>query len=355
MKNLLVLFGGKSNEHEVSLLSAVNVCNNVDKSRYNLIKVGITKNGTWKLYTGEVEKLPNGLWEKDIENQKPVTISTNTEMRALIVFDTKSTTYELIPIDVAFPVLHGRNGEDGTIQGLLTVGGIPFVGCDTYSSAVCMNKAATKILSEQNGVKSTPYVVVSKNDKDKAIELVDSKNLEYPVFVKPQSGGSSVGITKVKMPSELNAALDFAFENDCDGIALIEQGVIGKEIEVALLGDEEGLIVSPCGEIEPGSEFYDYDNKYNDDTAKYYAPARIDDAIAEKVRQLGCTVFRSCGCRGLARCDFFVTDKGEILLNEINTIPGFTQISMYSKLLSLAGISTEKIIDTLVEIALKRA
>ncbi|MDD2268625.1 MAG: D-alanine--D-alanine ligase [Eubacteriales bacterium] len=353
MKNLLVLFGGKSNEHEISLLSASNVCSSADADKYNIIKIGITKDGSWWLYTGDNSKIADGSWESDKANLTPAIISPCTAHHGIVLFNKSSHTYEIKHIDAAFPVLHGSNGEDGTMQGLLTVAGIPFVGCDTYSSAVCMNKTAAKILSATRDVASTPFVTVKNYEKDSALDSV-RKTLSYPVFVKPQSSGSSVGITKVKSESELLAALEIAFASDIDATALVEQAVVGKEIEVAIIGRSDNLFTSVCGEIEPGREFYDYENKYKEDTAKYYAPARIDEATSDKVRAAAADVFKACGCLGLARCDFFVTESGEVLFNEINTIPGFTQISMYSKLLILSGMTMSGIIDELVELALTR-
>jgi len=351
LKNLLVLYGGKSNEHEVSCISAANVCENVDIEKYNLYKIGITKDGIWWLYNGSTESIRNGSWIDDKQNLVPAVISPCTVHHGFITFNKAAHTYEITYIDVVFPVLHGKNGEDGTMQGLLTIAGIPFVGCDTYSSAICMNKTASKILSEKFGIKSTPFIPVFKASRSKANEFIKEAGIKYPVFVKPQSGGSSVGITKVKTEDKLDAALDIAFiHDDC---VIIEEGVTGKEIEVALFGTPDEVFASPCGEIIPGNEFYDYDNKYKEDTAQYFAPARLDAKISDEVRKQARTVFKACGCSGLSRCDFFVNDNGEVLFNEINNIPGFTQISMYGKLLILAGYSFSSIIDKLIEIALK--
>ena len=350
LKNLLVLFGGKSNEHEISCISAANVCENVDKEKYNLYKIGITKDGIWWLYNGNTDSIRNGYWLEDKQNLVPAVISPCTVHHGIITFNKAEHTYDITRIDVVFPVLHGKNGEDGTMQGLLTIAGLPFVGCDTYSSSVCMNKTTSKILSDKYGIKSTPFVPVLKQSRDKVTTLIKATGIKYPIFVKPQSGGSSVGITKVKTEDKLEEALDIAFMHD--NCVIIEEGVVGKEIEVALLGSADDVFASVCGEIQPGSEFYDYENKYKDDTAKYFAPARIDEKISDEVRKQAKIVFKACGCSGLSRCDFFVTENGEVLFNEINNIPGFTQISMYGKLLNLAGYSFSSIIDKLIEIAL---
>ena len=341
---VLILFGGVSTEHEVSCVSASNVCKNIDKEKFEYIKLGITKKGVWWVYNGSEDKMADGSWEFDTENLVPAIVSPCSAHHGIMVLNKPTKTYEIVHIDVAFPVLHGKNGEDGTMQGLLKLAGIPCVGCDTYASAVSMHKCAAKIIAETVGVKTTPFVRVRKCDRATASEKV--KGLCYPLFVKPVNGGSSVGITKVKEPSSLEAALDTAFETD--DIVIIEQGVVGKEIEVAVLGKDE-VLASVCGEIVAGAEFYDYENKYKDDTAEYYIPARLDERTSEIVRKNAVEVYKALDCKGFSRVDFFVTENGEVLFNEINTIPGFTAISMYPKLMGECGIPYSELITRLIE------
>jgi D-alanine-D-alanine ligase len=225
----------------------------------------------------------------------------------------------------------------------MKLAGIPCVGCDTYSSAVSMHKCAAKIIAETVGVRTTPFVRLRKCDRDTAPLLV--KDLKLPLFVKPVNGGSSVGITKVKSLDMLEEALDVAFETD--DLVIIEEGVVGKEIEVAVLGKDE-VLASVCGEIVAGAEFYDYENKYKDDTAEYYIPARLDEKTAETVRKNAVAVYKSLDCKGFSRVDFFVTADGDVLFNEINTIPGFTAISMYPKLMGECGIPYSELITRLI-------
>ncbi|MEG2117959.1 MAG: D-alanine--D-alanine ligase family protein, partial [Clostridia bacterium] len=321
-KNILIVFGGVSTEHEISCVSAIFALSNINTEKYNIYKMGITKDGAWFLYSGNNDKIGTGEWLNDIQNLQPAVISPCTKQHGLFIFNKQQKSYQELRIDVAFPVLHGKNGEDGTIQGLLTLAGIPFVGCSTYSSAVCMDKVTTKLLCEEAGIHTSPFVYSKKNADGDYSDLVNKseKSFGYPVFVKPSCSGSSVGITKAKNRDELINGILFAFKHD-DKI-LIEKAIFGKEIEVAVFGNAD-TFVSACGEIEPCADFYDYETKYVSDAAKYYIPARIDPDLSDLVRKAAKNVFDILDCSGLARVDFFV-DKNDIILNEINTIPGFT-------------------------------
>lgn len=343
MLKVLILFGGVSTEHEVSCVSASNVCKNIDREKFEYIKLGITKKGVWWVYNGSEDKMADGSWEFDTENLIPAVVSPCSAHHGLMVLNKATKTYEIVRVDVAFPVLHGKNGEDGTMQGLMKLAGIPCVGCDTYSSAVSMHKCAAKIIAETVGVRTTPFVRLRKCDRDTAPSLV--KDLKLPLFVKPVNGGSSVGITKVKSLGLLEEALDVAFETD--DLVIIEEGVVGKEIEVAVLGKDD-VLASVCGEIVAGAEFYDYENKYKDDTAEYFIPARLDAKTAETVRKNAVAVYKALDCKGFSRVDFFVTESGDVLFNEINTIPGFTAISMYPKLMGECGIPYGELITRLI-------
>ena len=345
MIRLCCAFGGRSTEYEVSLESAYGVLSNADNSKYEIIKLGITRDGKWYFYGGDNEKIRDGSWVSDRENLRKCRLSLDYGDRALYTDDGR---YE---IDVFFPVMHGANCEDGTLQGALALSGIPFVGSPCASSAVCMDKAFTKQLISLIGVPQADAITVRKseivNGRDEIINRSEKK-FGYPVFVKPSRAGSSVGVVKVKKRSDFPAAFDTAC--GVDDKILIERYIPGGEFEVAVLGNEEGE-ASCVGEIVPGSEFYDYNNKYSDDTALYYIPARLDNSLADKIRGYAVDIYKALDCKGLARVDFF-SDGKTAVFNEINTLPGFTPISMYPKLWGKCGLSYSALIDRLVDLAL---
>ena len=346
-----VLFGGVSPEHDVSLRSAESVLNHIDHEKYDVLPVGITKTGKWVLYSGnDYSKLPSGQWLEEDSNI-PVVISP-VSGQGLIVFRGESVSYE--KIDVVFPVLHGENGEDGTVQGLLRLAGIPFVGPDVAASAVAMDKSLTKLVMEHISMPVADWVFVRPADVADRIESVIGlveERFSYPVFVKPAGTGSSVGISKAFDRESLVVALHGAAQYDEK--ILVEEYVRGREIEVAVMGNENP-VASICGEIDSGSEFYDYDAKYVTDTSVAYIPARISAETEEQVREYAISAYKAIGCKGLSRVDFFVTfDDERIVFNEINTLPGFTSISMYPKLFGASGIDYEQLIDMLLEFAME--
>ena len=348
-----VLFGGASSEHDVSLLSAKSVIENIPREKYELIMLGITRNGEWMLYRGGTEKLPGSEWEED-EGNLPAFLSPDTKTKGIVVLH-KSGSYEILTPDVIFPVLHGANGEDGTMQGLLTLSGIPFVGCGTAASAVCMDKALTKAVLDAYGVSQAKWdsacVMDFEKDGPGVISRIETA-LGYPVFVKPANAGSSVGITKAANREELYRAVELAAKHDRK--IVFEEAVKGHEIECAVLGGTEP-VASCCGEILPCKDFYDYDAKYKDGKTKLVIPAKLHEEIIQKIRKTAVEVFRLLGCEGMTRMDFFVRESdGEILLNEPNTIPGFTAISMYPKLFEASGIPYGDLLDTLIKLSLKR-
>ena len=256
-------------------------------------------------------------------------------------------------IDVVFPVLHGENGEDGTIQGLLQLAGIPYVGPHVAASAVAMDKTLTKLVADNAGIPQAAWQLVRRGSLDTRLEsTLDAleKRFVYPMFVKPAGTGSSVGVSKAKSRQALAEALEEA--SKFDDKVLVEEFICGKEIEVAVMGNESP-VASVCGEIDSGVEFYDYDAKYITDTSVAYIPARISEEASEQVRDMAVKVYRAIGCQGLSRVDFFVTDEGKVVFNEINTIPGFTSISMYPKLFGASGIPYGQLIDQLLELALE--
>ena len=351
-KNIAVIFGGKSSEHEVSRVSAYYVISSIPKDKYNIYTIGIKKDGKWLLYSGDVSKIPDGSWEND-ENNLRAFIAPAPTVGGLVVLD--GDTCKIINIDVIFPALHGKNGEDGTIQGLFELAGIPYVGCGVLASADCMDKIVTNTIFESLGISQAKftwcYAVDYKKSPDKVIEQVEGC-LDYPIFVKPSNAGSSVGVSKANDREELKKAIVIASNEDSR--ILFEETIIGKEVECAVIGNDEPF-ASVTGEIAPATEFYDYDAKYNDENSKLFIPARISDETMEKVRQTAVKAYRAIGCTGLSRVDFFVSDDNRIFLNEINTLPGFTSISMYPKLMANSGIKGSELIEKLINLAFERA
>ena len=349
--NVCVLFGGISPEHDVSLRSAESVLNNLNPEKYNIFPVGIARDGDWILFGGtDYSELPSGKWQDNPANRR-ATISP-IRGQGLLCFEGDCVVRELI--DVVFPVLHGENGEDGAMQGLLQMAGIPYVGPHVAESAVSMDKTLTKLVADNAGVPQAAWQLVHRSELrcriDTIIEQIENR-FAYPVFVKPAGTGSSVGVSKAADREKLMQALQKAAEFD-DKI-LVEEFIHGREVEVAVMGNDNP-VASICGEIDSGAEFYDYDAKYVTDTSVAYIPARIDDGIAEQVREQAVRVYQAIGCKGLSRVDFFVTYEGDrVVFNEINTLPGFTSISMYPKLFAASGIPYDALLDRLLELALE--
>ena len=348
MKTALVIFGSDSSEHDVSCVSACSVIKNIPSDKYNTVMLGITKDGKWYLYEGDVDLLPDDKWANS-DRITPAVLSPDSNDRGLIVFD--SDGVRKIHIDVVFPVLHGKNGEDGTIQGLLELAKLPYVGCGVLSSAVCMDKALANAMADFAGIRQAKWLTVKKNAYYKIKEQFVKKCVSYlgfPVFVKPANAGSSVGISKAKNSSELEKAIEFAFEHDSK--IVLEEAIVGREVECAVLGNDEP-IASCVGEIAPCNEFYDYEAKYQADSG-LFIPARLSDEDAQKVRYAALNVYQALDCRGLSRCDFFIRESdGEVYFNEVNTIPGFTAISMYPKLFAAVGIEYSELLDRLFTLA----
>ena len=350
--SLAVIFGGVSSEHEVSRMSATSILENLSNERYEVHMVGITKEGRWLLYTGPVEDILSGAWE-----QGPVTpafLSPDPSVHGLVAL--RDGKAETIHVDVIFPALHGKNGEDGTIQGLFQLSGIPYVGCDTESSAICMDKAVTHSLLSSADIEQAHYLWFYADRFDAAPDTIKNKiqaRLDFPVFVKPSSAGSSVGVSKVERFEDLDQAIRKAAREDEK--VVVEEGITGQEVEVAVLGNRD-CDASIVGEIGASAQFYDYDDKYINGTSQLYIPARIPQEVSEKIRQTAVRAYRLLGCSGLARVDFFVTaGDNRVILNEINTLPGFASISMYPKLWMAMGLSYGELLDKLIELALQRA
>lgn len=338
-KKVAILFGGQSTEHEVSRVSAASVLRNIDISKYDRYQIGITKDGKWFEYTGSIDKIESGEWEKDEFYKSP-----NGQE---ILFNRE--------VDVVFPVLHGLYGEDGTIQGLCKLLGIPCVGPGVMASAVCMDKVYTKYLLENFGIKQAAYVVVNlheyKKDKNAIIEEIEKK-LGYDLFIKPSNSGSSVGISKAHNREELVNGIEEALKFDRK--ILVEKAINAREVEVAVLGNDEPKAATP-GEIIPANEFYDYEAKYSNAESKLLIPAALSEEKLEGIKNEAIKIYKILDCAGLSRVDFLVDkDTEEVYLNEVNTIPGFTQISMYPKMWEADGKSYGDLISELIELAIER-
>lgn len=344
--NLCVIFGGASSEHEVSLLSAESVLRNIDYDKYNVHKIFISKKGEWYYYDGANDCL-NTL-DHDTESLDRAIISPDSSEKAIIRFTENGITKH--PIDVVFPVLHGKNGEDGTIQGLFELAGIPYVGTGVIGSAVCMDKCVAKAMFARAGIPQADWVELKKGE-NKIAEI--EEKLGYPCFVKPSNAGSSVGITKAHNRSELESGIETAFKEDYK--ILVERMMTGTEVESSVIGNTDPVCAPVVGEIAPAAEFYDYDAKYNNAASILTIPANLKPEVVEKLRRYAVKAYKACECRGLSRVDFFVDkDSGEVFLNEINTMPGFTSISMYSKLWNASGLSYSELINKLIDLAFVR-
>ena len=349
--SVCILFGGISPEYEVSLRSAESVLNNIDHEKYNVFPVGITRDGDWLLFGGkDYAELPAGTWTENPKNLRAAISPIRGQ--GLLRFEKDCVVRERI--DVVFPVMHGENCEDGAVQGLLQLAGIPYVGPHIAASAVSMDKTLTKLVVDHAGVPQAAWHLVRRNElthqMDHVVEVLEKK-FTYPMFVKPAGTGSSVGVSKAANRNALCAALTAAAEFDAK--ILLEEFIDGREIEVAVMGNDNPA-ASVCGEIDSGAEFYDYEAKYVTDTSTAYIPARISEEVEEQVRELAVKVYSAIGCQGLSRVDFFVTRKdNRIVFNEINTLPGFTSISMYPKLFAASGTPYGQLIDELLQLALE--
>ena len=345
-----VIFGGQSSEHEVSRVSASSIISNLDSEKYYVIPVGITKSGKWMIYNGPIENIKNGEWEKF---GTPAILSPDASQKGLLKL--VGDKAKLIPIDLAFPVLHGKYGEDGTIQGLFELAQIPYVGNGVLSSSVSMDKAFTKIIAKNAKITQAKYVEVHSEDfnKIKSIATKIEKKLGYPCFVKPANAGSSVGITKAHNKDELIEGLKLAAVHDRK--IVVEEGIVGREIECAVLGNGDNISASCVGEIFAAAEFYDYDAKYNNSASKTVVPAEISKEKQDEIRKIAIKVFKAVDGSGLARVDFFVEkDTERVIFNELNTLPGFTPISMYSMLWNACGKPMNVLLDELIDLALER-
>ncbi|MCI8465642.1 MAG: D-alanine--D-alanine ligase [Lachnospiraceae bacterium] len=348
-QTVAVFFGGQSSEHEISCLSAANVADNINRDRYDVVLVGITKEGEW-LFVDSVEAVRSGSWK---ESTVRTVLSPDASHHGLLILGANGGT-EIRRIDVAFPVLHGLYGEDGTIQGLFELAQIPYVGCGVLASAVSMDKLYTKQIVETLGIRQAAYVAVRKEElscMETVVARVEEK-ISYPVFVKPCNAGSSRGVTKAENREKLVSGLLEAAEHDRK--ILVEETIIGREIECAVLGGSE-VKASGVGEILAAADFYDYEAKYHNAESKTVVDPNLPEETVEELRRDATLIFRAVDGFGLSRVDFFVTrDGNQVVFNEINTLPGFTAISMYPMLWENRGIAKHQLVEKLIQMAFSR-
>jgi D-alanine-D-alanine ligase len=346
-ETIAVLFGGQSSEHEVSCVSVQTVIKNIDTEKYNILMIGITKEGTW-LQAKNLEDIVSGAWK---ESKTHAILSPEASVKGVLLYE--GNELKVQPVDVVFPVLHGLYGEDGTVQGILELAGIPYVGCGVLASAVSMDKLYTKIIVDNIGVRQAAYEPVM------AEELVDAEGVakrvearfSYPVFIKPSRSGSSQGVVKACSHEELVEGLQTAAKFDRK--ILVEEMIVGREIECAVLGSYAPK-ASGVGEILAAADFYDYEAKYQNAESKTITDPDLGAEIVEKIRENAVKIFKAVDGFGLSRVDFFVTKEDEVVFNEINTLPGFTAISMYPMLWAARGIDTKALVSQLIDLAKER-
>ncbi|MDD6135722.1 MAG: D-alanine--D-alanine ligase [Lachnospiraceae bacterium] len=347
-KNLAIVFGGRSSEHDVSCVSVVTIAKAIAKDKFNVYLIGITKEGHWK-YVSSIDEIEDGSWR---ESEKAALISPDAKGEMMIV---ENNHVEHVKLDVVFPALHGKYGEDGTIQGLFEMANIPYVGCGVLASAASMDKIYTKLIVDTLGIRQAQYVPVLKEqlcDMDGVVARVEEK-LSYPVFVKPSKAGSSVGVTKAVDRKTLEEGLILASKHDYK--ILVEETIVGRELECAVLGYGDKTKASCLGEIIAAADFYDYDAKYNNEESKTIIDPELPEGKSDEIRANAVRIFNAVDGFGLSRVDFFLEkDTNCIVFNEINTLPGFTSISMYPMLWGANGYPIDKLVEVLIEMAMER-
>ena len=334
-----IIFGGCSEEHPISVKSAQEVAKSLDSEKYDAFYIGITKSGAWRLCDG-----PDLNWENG--NCRPAVLSPDRSLHGLLVLEQEQ--YKMIRLDVVFPVLHGRLGEDGAMQGLLELSGIPYVGCDVQSSALCMDKSLAYIVAGSAGIATPTCWAVTANEK------IDPEQLPYPVFVKPARSGSSFGVTKVSRQEELLSAIETARQYDSK--VLIEEAVVGSEVGCAILGEGFGLVAGEVDRVALSHGFFrihqEATPESGSENSTFIVPADISAESRSLVQETAKTIYRALGCTGLARVDMFLTEDGTVMLNEVNTLPGMTSYSRYPRMLAAAGLPLTEVIDRLVSLTL---
>lgn len=341
-KRIAVIFGGNSTEYEVSLKSATAVLQNIDPERFEILAIGIDRAGDWFHYSGRYERIANDTWLENSAENCTVIVSQNRSKKGFYEFS--NDRYAFIEVDLVFPVLHGKNGEDGRLQGLFELAGIPIVGCDTLSSALCMDKSRAHKLVDHEGIPVPRSITFNRFEQENAIKEI-TLELTYPLFVKPVRSGSSIGITKVTEKQKLPRAIALAFEHDTE--VIVEEAIDGFEVGCAVLGTDV-LTVGRVDEIELSSGFFDYTEKYTLKTSKIHMPARIDPKTEKKIQDIARRIYKILGCSGFARVDLFLSTSGNIVFNEVNTIPGLTAHSRYPNMMKAIGLSFGDMLDKLI-------
>jgi D-alanine---D-serine ligase len=340
-----VIFGGASSEYEVSLKSACSVLENLDKDKYDVIKIGITREGQWLRYYGEVEGIKDNTWYLDNKCNQ-IVISSNKGDKEII--EIKDNVFSRRKVDIIFPVLHGKDGEDGSIQGIFEVAGIPYVGCNVTSSAICMDKDYAHKIVDYAGFKVPKSLVInSRVAKEEINEF--AKSVGFPIYVKPANEGSSIGITKAVNENELFRGIKEAFKYD--NRVVLEENIDGFEVGCAIMGNDD-LIVGTVDEIDFPGGFFDFKEKYTLANSKIHLPARIEESLTEKIKETAIGIYKALGCTGLARIDMFLDKNDNIIFNEVNTLPGFTTGSRFPNMLLHSGIEYRDILDNLIKLGL---
>ena len=351
MRKIAILFGGCSPEYEVSLTSADSVITHMNQEKYEIVMIGITRTGKWLYFTGNPEKILADTWN-NVVDCVPAVLSPSRDHRGVLLLP-EDGSIQCIKLDAAMPVLHGKYGEDGTVQGLLELAGIPIIGCGTLSSALCMDKDKAHKLVAAAGIRIPNACTMRKGAED-TIDVVQSfRNadfLGYPIFVKPVKAGSSFGITKVWHRGELKEAMERAFQYDDE--VIMEENVEGFEVGCAIIGSGEQLVIGQVDEIELAAGFFDYKEKYTLESSAIHVPARISEEKAEDIKEAAGIIYRALGCSGFARVDMFLTLTGDIVFNEVNTIPGFTPNSRFPNMLKGIGMTFGEVLDKIFETAL---
>ena len=346
-KKIAVIFGGCSPEHTVSLTSAAAVIRHIDTEKYEVVQLGITEGGEWFRFYGSPDDIEANIWHADRTKCIPAVISPDRDQHGILEF--RMSGVRTTRLDAAFPVLHGSNGEDGTVQGLCELAGIPLIGCGTLASALCMDKDRAHKLVMLAGVAVPRSVLLEKLPTSAELAAL-AEGVGYPLFVKPVRAGSSFGVARVEAPSELRAAVRDAFRYD--NSVLLEEAVTGFEAGCAVIGNSE-LVTGRADEIELSGGYFDFEEKYTLKTSKIHMPARVDAATEQRLRETACRIYRALGCRGFARVDMFLTPDKRIVFNEVNTIPGFTSHSRFPKMMSGVGYDFPALVDALIALGLE--
>lgn len=342
---IAVLFGGRSNEYQVSLHSAAAVIDNIDRNKYQLILIGINQKGEWFRFCGDTSKIANDSWQNELDCVKACILPCSGARGIL-----QQGSTDIIKVDAALPVMHGKYGEDGTIQGLLELAQIPIIGCGTLSSALCMDKMRSHAVVSAAGINIPWGIALTANNIDEAMEQI--KALRYPLFVKPSRSGSSIGISCVQSYQELNEAIETALLIDNE--IIIEETVKGVEVGCAIIGSGNNTIIGAVDEIELQNGFFDYREKYSLATARIHLPARIDEQTTDKIKKTALKIYHLLGCSGFARVDMFLGEDNEIYFNEVNTIPGFTASSRFPRMMQGIGYSFPELISKIIETVVKK-